>query len=347
MLSGSPFWKVIAMHKTVARLFVGGSLLLPSVASLAFFAAAIHAADAPAPAGGAITVRSIRGKCGMCHREIAQEWLTSMHSKAFRDVNFVGEAAHEKDAEGKCFICHSPQAVRAKGLGQTPTFRVDMREVGVDCVVCHTNPAGKVHAPFRSGSSPHDVTVDVQHATEVLCASCHSEFGTLAEFKQTTFAKQGQTCQTCHMPKVKRPVATGGQPKLVAQHIWRGGDDPDMLKKAVKFENSVKPDGTVVATIANVGAGHKFPTGIRFHSAILDVSVTDASGKAVFSKQEVFADQTKTGGTDTRINPGETRTVTVATGQTAGTFTARMLYKSMPNMEDKDATVFATATAKL
>jgi hypothetical protein len=219
--------------------------------------------------------------------------------------------------------------------------------VGVDCVVCHTNLAGKVHAPFRSGSSPHDVEVDVQHATEVLCASCHSEFGTIVEFKQTSFAKQGQTCQTCHMPKTKRPVATGGQPKMVAQHLWKGGDDPEMLKKAVKFESSVKPGGTVVATIANVGAGHKFPTGIHFHRAILAVSVTDASGKETFSKQEIFADQTKTGGTDNRINPGETRTVTVATGQAAGTFTVSMLYKSLPTTEDKDATVFATSTAKL
>src|SRR6185369_14850549 len=101
-----------------------------------------------------------------------------------------------------------------------------------------------------------------------------------------------------HMPKIERAVATGGQPKMVAQHLWKGGDDPEMLKKAVKFIASVKPDGTVVATIANVGAGHKFPTGIHFHRAILVVSVTDASGKETFSKQEMFSDASKTGGAD-------------------------------------------------
>jgi Cytochrome c554 and c-prime len=330
------------MRRIVGRLVVSGTLLVPLLACISAFLAVTRQADSAAPAAN-----TIRGKCGMCHTAIAQEWLNSLHAKAFQDTRFIEEAKHEKDAEGKCFTCHAPQAVRAKGLGQTPGFRTDLRDVGVDCMVCHVDLKGKVHAPYRSGESAHEVEPDPQHKTEALCASCHEAFGTVSEFKQTSFAKQGQTCATCHMPKVKRPVAEGGSEKMVASHIWRGGSDPAMLKKAVTFESSVKPDGTVIVNVTDAGAGHKFPTGIHFREADVLVTVTDASGKEVFSKREVFADKSKSGGTDTRINPGETRTITVATGVTSGSFTSQLLYKSMPSTTDQEATVVASNSTKL
>jgi hypothetical protein len=134
---------------------------------------------------------------------------------------------------------------------------------------------------------------------------------------------------------------------MVARHIWRGGDDPEMLKKAVKFESSVQPDGTVTAKVSNVGAGHKFPTGIQYHRALVVVTVTDAAGKELVRKEELIADQTKSGGTDTRINPGETRTFTIPTGVTSGSFTTKLLYKRMPDVPDAEAVVASTSTAKL
>jgi hypothetical protein len=317
------------------------------LASASAFFAVTHEARSAAPAPAGPTMRNIRGKCGMCHREIAQEWLNSLHAQAFQDTRFLEEAKHETDAEGKCFTCHAPQAVRAKGIGQTPGFRTDLREVGVDCSVCHVDLKGKVHAPFRSGMGAHETEADPQHKTEALCASCHEAFGTVSEFKQTAFAKQGQTCATCHMPKVKRPVVEGGTPKMVASHTWLGGNSPAMLKKAVKLDATVAPDGTMTAKITSVGAGHKFPTGIHYREAVLLVTVTDASGKEVASKREILSDKTKAGGTDTRINPGETRTVTIPTGVTSGTFTAALLYKIMPSTTDSEATSVATATMKL
>jgi hypothetical protein len=149
------------------------------------------------------------------------------------------------------------------------------------------------------------------------------------------------------MPMVKRPVVEGGTPKMVASHLWRGGNDPATLKKAVKLDASVSPDGTVVTKIANIGAGHKFPTGIEYREAMLVVTATDASGKQVFSKQELFANKTKSGGADTRINPAETRTVTIPTGVTSGNFTAKLVYKLMPSTPEQEATVVASAVMKL
>jgi hypothetical protein len=335
------------MPTSFGRFVVGGTLLVPLLASFFAFVSISREADSAAPAAAGAGMRSIRGKCGMCHREIALEWLNSLHAKAFQDTLFLAEAkAHGAEAEGKCFTCHAPQAVRVKGIGQTPGFRTDVREIGVDCQVCHVGLKGKVHAAFKSGGAAHDVEEDAQHRTEALCASCHEAFGTVSEFKQTSFAKQGQSCATCHMPKVKRPSSEGGAAKMVASHTWKGGNDAAMLKKAVKLDATVGPDGTVTAKIGNIGAGHKFPTGIEYREAILLVTVTDASGKELFRKQELFANKTKSGGSDTRLNPGETRTVTVPTGVSSGTFTARLLYKLMPNVPDPQATVIATSTMK-
>jgi hypothetical protein len=335
------------MPTTFSRFVVGGTILVPLLASVFALSSISREADSAAPAAAGPSMKNIRGKCGMCHREIALEWLNSLHAKAFQDTLFLAEAkAHGAEAEGKCFTCHAPQAVRVKGLGQTPGFRTDVREIGVDCQVCHVGLKGKVHAPFRSGSAAHDVEEDPQHRTEAVCASCHEAFGTVSEFKQTAFAKQGQSCASCHMPKVKRPAAEGGTPKLVSSHTWKGGNDPATLKKAVKLDASVSPDGTVTAKIGNIGAGHKFPTGIEYREAILVVTVTDASGKELFRKQELFANKTKSGGSDTRLNPGETRTVTIPTGVSSGTFTAQLLYKLMPTVPDTKATVVAATTLK-
>ena len=183
---------------------------------------------------------------------------------------------------------------------------------------------------FRSGSAPHDVEVDPQHKTEELCASCHGAFGTISEFKQSKFAKQGQTCQSCHMPKVKRAVAVGGKERMVASHAWKGGD-LEMLKRAVKMEASVMADGVVVVTIANVGAGHKFPTGVESHRAFIVVTLSDGSKFT----------------TDTRVNPGEALDMKVATGMKSGTFVVQLLYKRTPSTPDKDALVVASRDLKL
>jgi hypothetical protein len=345
--------EVLEMRRLARLLLVSGTVLIPTLACSFAFLLGTKGADSAAakPASAASKMSAIRGKCGMCHKVIAQEWLNSLHARAFQDTRFM-EAVHRElpnpqEAEGKCFTCHAPQAVRAKGLGQTPGFRTDLRDVGVDCSVCHVDLKGKVHAPFQSGESAHEVEADPQHKTEALCASCHEAFGTVSEFKLTSAGKEGKTCATCHMPKVKRPVAEGGTEKMVSSHVWRGGNDPAMLKRAVKFEATTSPDGTVVAKIANVGAGHKFPTGIHYREAILAVTVTDASGKEVFSKQEMFSNKTASGGADTRINAGETRTVTVPTGVTSGSFTAQLLYKLMPEVTDADATVVASEAMKL
>ncbi|MBI2061000.1 MAG: hypothetical protein HYT87_14635 [Nitrospirae bacterium] len=90
--------------------------------------------------------------------------------------------------------------------------------------------------------------------------------GTYAEVRDDPV--QGYGCIQCHMPAVERPVAFGGPVRPSKRHLWRGGHDGDMVRKAVsiepedrsRFENG---RGTidVELKLSNVGAGHTFPTG--------------------------------------------------------------------------------------
>lgn len=72
-------------------------------------------------------------------------------------------------------------------------------------------------------------------------------------------------CVQCHMPLARRPLVEGGVIRDTRAHLWRGGHDPDMVKKALTIEFAeAKPgqDSRVFQlTLANTGAAHYVPTG--------------------------------------------------------------------------------------
>jgi len=276
---------------------------------------------------------SVRGKCGACHKEIAEEWQNSLHAKAWTDSLFQQELKAASDNQ-ECKTCHAPEKVRVKGLGQPPGVRANLQEIGVDCVVCHAGLKDEIHAPYTTGEAMHDVKVDPQHATHELCASCHAAFGTVAEFQASSAAKSNQSCVDCHMPKVKRPVSKGAASREVRQHTWEGGGSPNMFKKAAKVE-ATKVGNTVTVKVTNIGSGHNLPTGTHFKSIVVDVTA------GAFHKQEVIMDASKSGGKDNRIKPGESATFTFDTGA-AGAATVKLLSKPVSTMPDDKATVVQT-----
>ena len=73
-------------------------------------------------------------------------------------------------------------------------------------------------------------------------------------------------CVQCHMPLVKRPLVEGGVEHDTRRHLWRGGHDPEMVKKALTIDFAeVQPaeKGTrrFRLMLANTGAAHYVPTG--------------------------------------------------------------------------------------
>jgi hypothetical protein len=97
--------------------------------------------------------------------------------------------------------------------------------------------------------------------------------------------ERGFICQSCHMPEIDRPVATNSPIRRGRQHLWRGGHDPDMIKRAVAVEVKADPPspkpGDRVAftlTLVNAGAGHKIPTGDPDRFFTVEFSVEDTRG---------------------------------------------------------------------
>jgi len=93
------------------------------------------------------------------------------------------------------------------------------------------------------------------------------------------------------MPEIDRPVAPGGPVRRGRQHLWRGGHDPDMVKRALAVQvkadiASPKPGDRigVTLTLINAGAGHKIPTGDPDRFFTVEFSVENEQG-TVFEQQ--------------------------------------------------------------
>ncbi|MBI5135915.1 MAG: hypothetical protein HZA24_01120 [Nitrospirae bacterium] len=256
--------------------------------------------------------------CGACHREIYDEWRTSIHSQAYVDPYF--QAYWQKDGHiWICANCHTPlqnqQPLIVTGLKgdkiqhpltePNPMFDPALQREGITCAGCHVRD-GVVYGPYADSQAPHPTAYDPRYRTTEICYWCHQvpsgpfQFynggpcATFLEFEDGPYARQGFTCQTCHMPPVTRPAAHGGPERDTRRHLWRGGHFPDMLNQALEVKLS-GPDGgfqagddaTFGLRLTNGGAGHKIPTGDPDrHFTITFEEMQD--GKVVESKRHTI-----------------------------------------------------------
>ena len=231
--------------------------------------------------------------CGTCHREIYEEWKTSIHAHAYDDPFF--QAYWQKDKNiWVCLNCHTPlenqQPTLIKEIPRgrvekaiqepNPHYDADYQKESITCAACHVRD-GVILGPFDDSAAPHPTKFDPDFRTAQVCYRCHNvvsgpaQFynvgpcGTYAEYEGKFFMQErGFICQSCHMPEVDRPVAEGGPIRRGRRHLWRGGHDPDMIKRAVAIQVKADPPSpkpgdriTVTLTLINAGAGHKIPTG--------------------------------------------------------------------------------------
>ncbi len=249
--------------------------------------------------------------CGTCHREIYEEWRTSVHADAYDDPFF--QAYWAKDGHvWVCLNCHTPlvnqqptliralPGNRVEKAVQTdnPRYEAAYQREGVTCAACHVRD-GVVLGPFDDSAAPHPVKYDPAFRTTAVCRRCHSvvsgplQFyragpcGTFTEYEGEFFMKeQGFTCQHCHMPAIARPAATGGPIRQGRRHLWRGGHDPEMVKRAVAIQVQTDPPApapgdmvTMTLTLINAGAGHKIPTGDPDRHLTVEFYVKDRAGR--------------------------------------------------------------------
>ncbi|MGD8312809.1 MAG: hypothetical protein PVJ66_09450 [Gammaproteobacteria bacterium] len=100
-------------------------------------------------------------------------------------------------------------------------------------------------------------------------------------------------CVQCHMPLVKRPLVEDGVVRATRQHLWRGGHDPGMVRKAltIDFAKMRKTDRDARRfrlTLANTGAAHYVPTGTPDRHLTVHLRLLDAQGNVIAEQQDTL-----------------------------------------------------------
>lgn len=194
-----------------------------------------------------------------------------------------------------------------------PDFDSKLQHEGVTCAACHYRE-GKIVGVLGNTNAPHPVK-KLDDPNQV-CVRCHivegdkwdtffrfPPCGTVAEIESSRSQSKnkkivkGSTgehlvsdssslgCVECHMPLLKRALVKGGEVRETRQHLWRGGHDPSMVKKAltIKFSelnlinnnSSNKGKRQFTLTIENTGAAHYVPTGTPDRHLTVQLRVLD------------------------------------------------------------------------
>ncbi len=247
-------------------------------------------------------------ECGKCHREIFEEWSTSIHAHAWTDPYFQVDTRFDGDQQ-ICMNCHIPlenqQENRVTGfrdrakldpiLEPNPDFDPALQQEGVTCAVCHVVDS-VILGPNGAVDAPHPVRKDPRfNDGSSLCRKCHlvsgkrwdtfyqlPPCGTFREIKESGSRKTG--CTGCHMPEAKEGPGH-------ARHLWRGGHDPAMVRKALTV--TVKEDPSsggnrkrYVVTLTNTGTDHFLPTGTPDRHLTVTFDLLD--GKQEGLKEKTF-----------------------------------------------------------
>ena len=246
---------------------------------------------------------------------------------------FQQAARDQKDlSAAACLTCHSPVGSVTKEFSVTGrvSFPVQLSAVGregVTCDFCHTIQGGEYFGKnigvgvYRYGHKgdtatkygTHADATTTEHATEVspflknaeFCGICHKFThpvsdtvwqDTYAEWKDGPYAKEGRTCQDCHMPTYAgRGTIDGPLRTNLSAHVFPGSHS-DMIKKAatVSVWAGRKPKSLirslqVKALVSNSGSGHLMPTGIPgIRQMWLEVSVRNPNNVEVASRKSEF-----------------------------------------------------------
>ncbi|MBI5162770.1 MAG: hypothetical protein HY985_02585 [Magnetospirillum sp.] len=287
------------------------------------------AAQGAPPSAWSEQERSLKPEdCGVCHADKLEEWRTSLHAKAF-SPGLVGQLLTFDTEEARsCMNCHAPlaeqrqafEAARRKGRGHLSKEQ-GLAAAGNSCGGCHVRGYRRFAPPQRDtgavGQSdpagPHGgVFRTAEFEMSGFCAACH-QFprdqaingkpleNTVVEWQASPAAREGKSCQSCHMPDRK--------------HLWRGIHDPEMVKAGLTAEFA--SDATKARfRLTSTGVGHAFPTYVTPKVVMTGVAL-DGAGKPmrgterqhVIQRRVEFVNGDWVERYDTRLLPGQSATL--------------------------------------
>jgi hypothetical protein len=233
--------------------------------------------------------------CGACHPRQFLDWQTTVHAGAY-SPGLAGQLVEWERADyatvRQCLQCHAPlteQSAWVDGDGGSDlrpnaTFDRSLQHQGLVCAACHVR-GGVVHGPpMRDGAltaalpgAPHRGSTRAEYFEDVaFCAGCHqfdqpsangkSLQNTVTEWSASRYARDGETCQRCHMPD--------------RRHLWRGIHDSAMVRNGVTITLRRDAPGRVALQLKNSGVGHAFPTYVT-PSVMLRLDQRDAAGHSI------------------------------------------------------------------
>jgi hypothetical protein len=211
-------------------------------------------------------------------------------------------------------------------------FSAPLQQKGLNCAGCHVRGHQRFGPPRRDGSIENSApAMQLPHGGAIrtaaferaeFCKGCH-QFessgyalngkllqNTYNEWREGPYAREGKSCQNCHMPE--------------RRHLWRGIHDREMVKQGVSVRLSLDKERHQVGeqlraeiTLVNTGVGHNFPTYVT-PKIVVRFELMDADGKQIDKSaqeerigREVTLDLTQEL-FDTRIAPSRSHTVRYA-----------------------------------
>ncbi|WP_375737825.1 multiheme c-type cytochrome [Pseudomonas boanensis] len=193
--------------------------------------------------------------------------------------------------------------------------------------------------PRRDAVSPyHDTVYSGLHTRSDFCATCHNvthPFSSVAvertydEWLESPYSFNGETCQSCHMPGfVGKAAMMGPERDDVASHWFSGANAAVLeylgqkeaaqrarssLREAAQIEFFHVPDRilpgqqvSVRVKVANVGAGHKLPTGFPEGREVwIDFHAVDAMGTEFYRLGAIKDGATEPGTRNFKVHLGD------------------------------------------
>ena len=308
--------------------------LLVGLVALSFFAPDDNGVGTVNVAGTAMS----NNDCRQCHQAVWEEWSQSMHAVSWTSPD-VKAAFQHFGHDRKCESCHAPVPVFVSGVANPVELRAANREEGVGCLSCHLLPDGSVAARNSNPDAPCRPVATPELATSAQCAGCHRAIHD--DWKQSKYAEEGKTCQSCHMP-VEKSRSVG------FSHLCLGGHDDELVRSAAQLICEVRADELLV-TVRNLKAGHNFPGERHNRVLLVEVIETSADGDIVFGGQKIIKDITPFRGESSseQIRAGEAAEMKFEVVEGTNLITVRLLYKRFPWISDRDALVVHQAEMEI
>ncbi len=219
--------------------------------------------------------------CATCHQQIYDQWAkSSRHAIAttaqsfhhYKDL-FTGNFIHNTlMGEELCYACHGSKAVNE----------------GVNCETCHGIADPNVPI-METHEQKFKANRDKLNKAE-FCGKCHEIKNPLSgdliiasysEWQGSEAAKQGITCQECHMKSRRGKLAYHGFDTLIRNpNIYNG----DISINDIKLQFPL-----LSLVIENHIKGHGIPAGGPSNVLVLEVFFKDKNGNILFKATETFS----------------------------------------------------------